>query len=207
MTRMDNKRIKGLPVVSIAEGEKLGTIARAFVDPTGLKLVGFAVDGSGRSSLAGRVTGLVSGGAAGTDATAMLRVDDVHALGPDALTVDDRAKVRFGENESMGDGLLDLEELTGRRVVTENGTYVGNVASIAFDPASFRVTEVEASPGFFKSNTAVPVDLITSVGGDLIVVSDAVCAPEPEPEAAEAGERGRHVVVEDRTGNAAAPST
>ena len=69
---------------------------------------------------------------------------------------------------------VPLDEVTKRKVVTEGGADVGNVASLEFDERSFRVTQVEVSPGFFKSNHHVPADQVVRIGPDVVVVADAV---------------------------------
>ncbi len=165
---MNNKDVKGIAVISIADGEKLGTVDRAYVDQASKRIVGFAV-GSG-------------GGLLAADSAPAFKIDadEVHSLGPDAMTLDRKLEVSGEQTNARYGELTELDELTQRKVVTEGGTFVGQVASVDFDERTFRLTEFEASPGFFKSNRRVPVDQVISVGADLVVVSDAVCAPETD---------------------------
>lgn len=163
---MNNKDVKGIAVISIADGEKLGTVDQAYVDQASKRIVGFAV-GSG-------------GGLLAADSAPAFKIDadEVQSLGPDALTLDRKLEVSGEQTNARYGELAELDELTQRKVVTEGGTFVGQVASVDFDERTFRLTEFEASPGFFKSNRRVPVDQVISVGADLVVVSNAVCAPE-----------------------------
>ena len=59
--------------------------------------------------------------------------------------------------------------------MTEGGIYVGQVVSADFDPSTYRLTAIEVSPGFFRSNKHVPDAHIVNLGADVIIVSDAVC--------------------------------
>lgn len=162
---MNSSRMKGLAVVSIADGEKLGTIDRVYVDPTRLRVVGFRVHGPG---------GLLQRGT-----SSLVDVADIRALGSDALTLNDRSALREPASGRI-EGVADLEDLAKDKVVTESGTYVGEVVSFEFDERTFGLKAVEVSPGFFKANKVIPVELMISVGTDLVVVADAVCDPGTE---------------------------
>lgn len=162
---MNSKHVKGLPVVSIADGTKVGTIDRGFVDPATRRVVGFSLGSGG---------GLLGGG----EPAMTIDVDEIHSLGPDAMTVDSAAAARGAQTSAAAGSLVDLEDLAKRKVLTEGGTLVGELVSVDFDDKSFALTQIEASPGFFKSNKHIPIDQVTSIGSDVIVVTDAVCAPE-----------------------------
>ena len=161
---VNSKQLKGLAVISIADGEKLGTVDGIFVEPAAKQVVGFAVKHGG---------GLLH--PAQPD---LIDVDDVHSLGPDALTLDDKGRIRGDQTRARRNELVELDDLLKRKVVTEGGTFVGQVAGVDVDEATFRLQQVEVSPGFFKSNRQVPIDQVVSVGHDLIVVADAVCAAD-----------------------------
>ena len=93
----------------------------------------------------------------GRDNAPTVSATAVHSLGPDALTLDD---------------------VVGRRVMTEGGANVGDVVSLAFDEGTFAITEVEVSPGFLKTNTHVPLARLIRIGQDVVVVADAIMAAE-----------------------------
>lgn len=173
---MNNKIVKGLAAISIADAEKIGTVTRAYFDPKKMEIVGFVIS-PGHGLMEAEKTSLVD-------------VSDVHSLGPDALMVDDKTSFHGDDTGNRFDHLVDLDTLAKHKVVTEGGTFVGQVASIDFDEKTFRLTRVEASPGFFKSNKHVTLGQITTIGNDLIIVADEVVAADPavatEPDAAEA---------------------
>ena len=168
---MNSKQINGLAVIDIADGTKLGSLEGAFLDPAGKRIVGFGV--------------VPSDGGDGAGGAAFVAADAVHALGPDALTVDDAAKLSAGPTGAAGAGLVDLGALNKHKVVTEGGAFVGQVASVEFDERSFRLTQVEVSPGRFKTNTAVPIEHVVSIGGDMVVVVNAAAADDSAAPTAE----------------------
>ena len=174
---MNSKQIKGLAVISIADGEKLGTVDQVFLDPAQKQVVGFAVRHGG---------GLL---APATEAPDLIDVDDVHAIGPDAVTLADKGAVRGDQTRARLDQLVEVDELSKLKAVTEGGTVVGQIASVEIDERAFGLKEIEVSPGFFRSNRHIPIAQVVSIGHDLVVVDDAVCAPGPETAGADTGER------------------
>jgi len=166
---MNSKQLKGLAVISIADGEKLGSIDRVLVDPVAAKVVGFSVRQGGGGILSSPVE---------TDAEQMVDVDDIHALGKDAITLQDKGSVRGDQTSTRLQSLLDLDQMAKLKVITEGGTYVGEMVSAEINERSYGLTELEVSPGFFKSNRHVPIAQVVNIGHDLIVVKDVVAADE-----------------------------
>ncbi len=166
------KLVKGTAVVSLADGAKLGAIDRVLLDPQRQEIVGFTF----------RQGGLFGGKTAG-----LVDVADVHAFGPDAVTVNDVSAVRSElAIDARCDELVDLEDLLKRKVITDGGTYVGQVTSVRFGQDSYRLTAIEVSPGFFQDHRLIAAEHVVHLGTELIVVSDAVCGrpAEPAPETA-----------------------
>jgi sporulation protein YlmC with PRC-barrel domain len=117
-------------------------------------------------------------------------VSDVHAFGPDAVTIGSATAVRSelavaGQREE----LLDLEELLKRKVLTEGGTFVGQIVSVRFGQDSYRLTGIEVSPGFFKEHRVIPVAQVVQIGAELVLVDDAVCRGPAERAVPQAAER------------------
>lgn len=160
---MNSKQVKGLAVVSIADGTKLGTVDQIYVDPTDRRVVGFTLHSGG---------GLLGG----HRHDALIDVADIHSLGPDALTLSDASKVRGQAPKDRIAALLTIDDLVKRKVVTESGAYVGQIANVEFGQADFRLAQIEVSPGFFKGNKHVPSSHVISLGGDVVVVADEVVA-------------------------------
>lgn len=183
---MKNSHLKGIGVISISEGKKVGTIDRAYFDPERRSVVSFVVHEGG---------GMLS---AEPDRSRIVDASDVHSLGPDALMIQDESALRGDELTTPDADLMELDELATRKVVTEGGTRVGDVAAIDVDEQSFALRSVEISPGFFQTNRTIPADQVVSVGLDVLVVSDAVCETEANPgDSSTSAAGGRHFVVVD----------
>ncbi len=162
---MSTKLVKGTSVVSLADGTKLGTIDEVYLDPGRKEIAGFSFHQGG---LLGKTTGMVD-------------ISDVHAFGPEAVTVDDASVVRSElAVAALRTELIELERLLKRKVITEGGTYVGQVASVRFGQDSYRLTAIEVSPGFFQENRLIPAEAVEQIGAGLVVVADSVCREEAE---------------------------
>jgi sporulation protein YlmC with PRC-barrel domain len=69
-------------------------------------------------------------------------------------------------------------------VTTRGGVTVGTVANVAFEPPSYAFTQIEVSPGLFKTKTTIPIAQVISIGPEVLVVADEVAA-EATPAATE----------------------
>lgn len=191
---MKSQHVNGISVVSIGTGEKVGSVSELLLDLHEKRIAAFVLGGS--SGLTG---GVLSSDAAPPQ---YLPADQVHAIGPDALTVQDGTVV----NETgPAEDVTPLSDLTKRKVVTEGGTYVGQIASVELDEQSMRLTHLEVSPGFFKSNQMVDTGQIITVGPEMVIVDDAVCEdPSLAHDRAmmdEESEDGGVIVIDDQRGD------
>lgn len=169
---MNSKEIKGLRAISLLDGKRLGKVEHVYLDRGAKRVVGFGVvEHGGLFSLSG-------------ESTLVVDADEVHALGPDAMTLDTAAPIHGRQTTDRFGELLPVDQLAHRPVVTENGTSVGGVDSIDFDERSFEVTGLDVSPGLFKTNTRVPAEQIVNIGEDVVLVGDAVSGPVGEEYAA-----------------------
>jgi uncharacterized protein YrrD len=160
-----HQEMHGRPVVSIETGQRLGSIDQIVFEPDGRKVAAFTVHSD-------TIGGIIS---PEQPTASWLLAEDIHAIGPDAVTVANPESLR--ETIERQDYLL-AGDLVREKVVTVSGELIGNVAAIHFDPQSLAVTDVEISRGFFKSNPQIGFDHIVTVGRDVIVVDDSVTADE-----------------------------
>ena len=160
---VNSKHLKGITVLGIADGERLGSIERAYLDPTNRRIAGFAV-----SAL---------GGFMQPELDRLVDAEEVHSLGPDVMTVADTLSPIGRKINARYADFIDLNQLIGRQVITEGGTAIGQIASIDFDQASFRLTQMEVSPGFYATVTILPIDQVITIGLDIVVVVNAVGDP------------------------------
>ncbi|MFN8662188.1 MAG: PRC-barrel domain-containing protein [Thermomicrobiales bacterium] len=151
---------KGTPVVSLADGTRLGTIDHVYFDPESKSVVGFTFHQGG--ILFGR-------GSSG-----LVDITDVHAFGADAVTITDVSAVRSElAVENRRDTLLDLETLLHRTVMTEGGIRVGRVRSIHFGDASYHLSGLEVDGADGEGPLHIASDRIQTVGDELIIIADA----------------------------------
>jgi uncharacterized protein YrrD len=170
---MNSKDIRGLTVISLADGTQVGAIDQVYLDLAAKQVVGFSI-----------TNGVGPFGGA-RESAPTVAASGIHSLGPDALTLDDVAAAHAAWVGAEYGTLVSLDDLAGRKVVTEGGANVGEVASVGFDERTFAITEVEVSPGFLKTNTHIPLDQLVRIGPDVLVVTDM--APAVEESAAVAG--------------------
>ena len=155
---MTTRLVKGTPVISLADGSTLGAIDHVYFDPERLAVVGFTFHKGG----------LFGGGTSG-----LVEIADVHAFGPDAVTITDISVVHcdLALEAKRGD-LIDLEELLKRKVMTESGTHLGHVGAIQFGDASHRLTALDVIAAGSGEHGSIPGEEIRAIGDELIIVAD-----------------------------------
>lgn len=151
---------KGTPVVSLADGTRLGTVDHVYFDPESKSVVGFTFH---------QGSGLFGRGSSG-----LVEITDVHAFGADAVTITDISAVRSElAVESRKDALLELEALLHRTVMTESGTQIGRVRAVQFGDASYHLSGLDVLGADDHQPVHIPVDRIQTIGEELIIIKDA----------------------------------
>jgi len=125
---VNSKQIRGLTVINIADGTQVGTIDQVFLDLAAKQVVGFSI-----------TNGVGPFGGA-RDNAPTVAASGVHSLGPDALTLDDVTAAHAAWVDAAYGTLVPLDDVVGRRVMTEGGLNLGDVVSLAFDERSFAIT-------------------------------------------------------------------
>jgi uncharacterized protein YrrD len=155
--------VKGTPVISLADGSTLGAIDHVYFDPERLAVVGFTFHKGG----------LFGGGTSG-----LVDIADVHAFGPDAVTITDISVVQSDiAVETRRGKLLDLEDLLKRPVMTDGGTCLGHVGAIQFGDASHRLTAVDVVAAGSGEHGRIAADEIQAIGDEFIIVADPSAVP------------------------------
>jgi uncharacterized protein YrrD len=113
----------GRAVVDIEAAEKLGKIDRVVLDPEAKCVAGFVV--SRGSSMFNSGDHL------------MLPAACVHAIGPDAVTVNRGAPVPADEPSLVG--LPRVSDMVGRKVVSDEGRLLGTVDDVLIDETDGRI--------------------------------------------------------------------
>jgi uncharacterized protein YrrD len=163
--------LSGRAVVDIDGAEKVGAIDKIILDPDGRRIAGFVVTRAGS-------------GFPGTRAQTLIPASAVHAIGPDAVTIRQSAVV--GTDTGQLETLPRGTDVIGRKVVSEDGRFLGKVGDVLIDRADGRIIGYQLSdhtpgpkfdemPGKDKKRrdaACLPADAKIRTGRDLIVASE-----------------------------------
>jgi uncharacterized protein YrrD len=152
------KDLHGMSIVDVRDGKKLGQADEVVISPDDGRVLGFVM----------KTGGLLRNG------ESIVEIDDVRAIGRDAITVegDEVAHTSEAATEAFSQARSGGRALPGRKVVTQGGTLVGQVDDIAIDEDGRRVTALLLGGGLLEQSDALAADRIVSVGPDVIVVRD-----------------------------------
>jgi len=147
--------LNGMAVVSLGEGAKLGVVDQPLFDLAERRVCALHVKG-------------------GSGIT-VLPFEQIENIGSDAVTVTTSRVTQTPGVDSAGQGLLDLSALRKLKVVDRDGTYLGNLSEIEFDPASGQVTHLSAHKGgvLGVGGTTTPIgpDASFAVGSELLTIN------------------------------------
>jgi uncharacterized protein YrrD len=163
--------LSGRAVVDIDGAEKVGAIDKIILDPDGRRIAGFVVTRGGS-------------GFPGTRAHVLIPASAVHAIGPDAVTI--RQSAVAGTDMTHLETLPRGTDVIGRKVVSEDGRFLGKVGDVLLDRADGRIVGYQLSdhtPGAKfeemlgkdkkrRDTPYLPADAKIRTGRDLIVASE-----------------------------------
>src|SRR5437773_7044933 len=106
--------LAGRPVIDIDAAEKMGTVEKLILDPDGRRVAGVVI--------------VRGGGFPGNKEHTTIPASAVHTIGPDALTVkrDEAGSADIARLEALPRG----SDVIGRKVVTQDGRYLGKVDDV-----------------------------------------------------------------------------
>lgn len=169
MAEMDVKSLKGIAVVSIEHGEKVGTVDNMVFDLEARKVLAFKIRKSSMPR-SGKM---------------LLSFNDIRSIGPDAVMIENKDCLRNEKKDRDFHNRPDLSALSGLRVVTRDGTFVGNLATVQFDTKTGHLNAIETTGGGFidilRRNQVIEISEVVSIGTDVVVVPDSY-APEDSRE-------------------------
>lgn len=167
---MKTDKLKGVAVVAMAEGTKLGAIDRALFDPATLALRALQITGDGR--------------------TFIVPWELVQTVGADAVMVASSQVAQTAAQGGAFGNLADLGTLQRLKVVDAGGTLVGSLSDLEPDPATgLPVRLIVHKGGFlgrFGETTTLDAAAIRGIGTDIITIASAGTTPAGEiaPDAA-----------------------
>lgn len=165
---MKSTAIKGLPAINVLDGDKVGEVERAYLDPVERRIVGFSIN--------------AGGGFLRSEMSLMADTVEIQALGDAALTLlSDQPQ--GSETVARYDALVDVNALEGRDVYTEGGVHLGHVAAATIDPHTYTLAGLELASGIFAGHLTLPVAQIVTIGPEVVVAAEGAgtIAAEPVP--------------------------
>ncbi len=155
-----SKQFTSMPVISLEEGQQIGTIKGLVVDPM-LK----------------RVAALIIEQKGWFNDQKFIPYNNVHSVGEDAVTV------KHGTMLQKGGNLPEIISLTknkvkvgGARIVTESGTLMGEADDYYVNLASGEMIGMEFSGSFinslFSGKAFLDINHVLTIGKDMIVCSN-----------------------------------
>jgi sporulation protein YlmC with PRC-barrel domain len=154
---------KGTPVMSLDTGVTLGKIESVYLDCDARRLVAFSFS-SGGGLLAAKRAHIVE-------------IDDIHAIGPDAVTLDDaRAVHDLVLMDDKLQNLVELDQMVKRSVMTDAGANLGRILGLDFDPETFRLQCIRVEDKGRGGEQTVDGHDIVSIGEEVIVVAGPATA-------------------------------
>ncbi len=156
------RELRGLPVLTLEEGERLGQVRDLILDPVGAQVLALILDRR------------APGGEPQVVATA-----NVRHVGVAAITVENRGSLvplsRVPRFQALARSRRPLE---GRMVISEEGERLGRVGDLQVDETNFRATSLILR-GTFRRGRVIPIEQVRTIGADAIVVRAAAPAAAP----------------------------
>ena len=126
---------KGIPVISLKTGERLGYLKNALFDMQS-KVKGFVIEGENSISL--KLT------------KKCVFLDDILKLSKEICMIYSKDNIKTLRNKKEIKETCPIEEKIGKTVITENGKNIGVVDDVFFDIATGELEGLEISKGFMN---------------------------------------------------------
>ena len=152
--------VKGLPVITMAEGKQIGKVDDLVIDPERKAVSWFR---------------LHSGGMLGGERL-WVSTEAVHGVGEHAVTINTEADARAPADAPEALALVKAKRgVIGNKVMTESGERVGEVRDYEFNPDTFALTSLSIPPsmGLAGDTLMIAGDKVLTIGEDVIVVANA----------------------------------
>lgn len=154
-----SKKFIGMPIISLAEGQEVGTIKGLVVDPFQQRIAALIIEQKGWFK-----------------EQKFAPYSKVRSVGTDAITIDQGTAVEKGT--SLPDILKLYKEkinIIGSKVIAENGSELGEVDEFFVDELSGQIVGLEISGNFlnslFKGKSFMEITFVKTIGKELVVTS------------------------------------
>lgn len=155
-----SKRFSSLSVISLEEGQQIGTVKGLLVDPANKKIAALIIEQKGWFK-----------------EQRFIPYHKVHSVGNDAITIEKSSFVEKAGNLSEIVKLLkDRTSVTGAKMVAENGTVLGYVDEYYVDLETGAIAGLEFSGNLINSviNGKAFLDIahVRTIGKDVTIITD-----------------------------------
>ena len=162
---MNANTLKGMPVVSMADGAKIGIVKDVVFDPSQL-----------------RATGLLLVMASGES---LLPFESVRSIGADAVMVETTTTTSGVGMQGALEDLCGLAEVVGLPILSGEGTHLGQVTDVAIDPGDGHITGLAVHRGGMLGigGTRVMIEgsAIRGIGPSVVTVEASKLGDETPP--------------------------
>ena len=151
---MKASAVKGMPVLSLTEGARVGNLRDVLLDTAAL-----------------RVTMLLL---STPDGESLVPFEKIRSIGADAITIESTSATEGTTGQAAVTGQRAVGELMGLAVTSAEGTHLGDVKDLEFDAKDGRLIEIGLHKGgvlgIGGTSLTVPASAIRSFGPKLVAV-------------------------------------
>ncbi|RYG48286.1 hypothetical protein EON79_04940 [bacterium] len=169
--RRTGKSLIGMPVVTLDDGERKGTVHDVVYSAQEGRLLYLTVP--------------VGGSLFGGGSTLLLDAHNIRSVGADAITVDLASSLVQQDRDVRKVAEESGEGIVGKKIMTEDGDNLGTVVDVLLDVDDHKIVAYEVSGGIWsdlmRGQTDVPASVVVSIGKDVIVVPNNVKAEVERP--------------------------
>ena len=160
---MNIDKLKGMAIISVSEGARLGRVDDVLIDPSGIQIGALKIARDGQQF--------------------MIPFNLIKSIGSDAITVESSQVTQAGS--ATAGGLVGLRDFKKLKMVDEAGTLLGALAGVEFDQQNGRIVQLSVHKGGLLglggTTTAVDTSQVRGIGREVVTVSaEAAAAVEQE---------------------------
>lgn len=150
---MDIDKIKGMAIVSVSEGSRLGRVDDVLIDTSAIQIGALKIAHDGQQF--------------------MIPFNLIKSIGSDAITVES-SQVTQAESSAAG-ALVSLRDFKKLKMVDEAGTLLGVLSNIDFDQQTGKLVQLSVHKGGLLGlggvTTAVDTSQVRGIGREVVTVS------------------------------------
>ena len=156
--------LRDKPVVSMADGTKVGSVQELLFDTTKFRLAAFLLTGDGGKSV--------------------LPFEGVRNFGDDVITVENASATEGVQGNTALDAWRGWKDVSQLRVINGEGSWLGDIRDLEVDPKDGHIGEITAHRGGLLglggSSVTIPASAIRGIGPKVITV-DTPAAGDEQP--------------------------